>query len=220
MRECATTLGSELSLNELEVLIDILVRKKLKGIHLEIGTAAGGTLCKLMCAYQESLNYKPEFIVIDPLNYFPKQYEKVLENLSMHNLASSSVEFMKLSSNDAFLAFSKTPRSLDFILIDGNHKANYVMEDLRWAKYINAGGILCLHDYGILQKGVLLTTDRFLRKNPNYRILKQVEQLLIVEKTSSTSQPEVNSLDIFYSKVLALKIQFEKSLRKRIRSLL
>ena len=220
MRECATTLGSELSLNELEVLIDILVRKKLKGIHLEIGTAAGGTLCKLMCAYQESLNYKPEFIVIDPLNYFPKQYEKVLENLSMHNLASSSVEFMKLSSNDAFLAFSQTPRSLDFILIDGNHKANYVMEDLRWAKYINAGGILCLHDYGILQKGVLLTTDRFLRKNPNYRILKQVEQLLIIEKTRSTSQPEVNLLDIFYSKVLALKIQFEKSLRKRIRSLL
>ena len=158
--------------------------------------------------------------MIDPLNYFPKQYEKVLENLSMHNLASSSVEFMKLSSNDAFLAFSQTPRSLDFILIDDNHKANYVMKDLRWAKYINAGGILCLHDYGILQKGVLLTTDRFLKKNSNYRILKQVEQLLIIEKTRSTSQPEVNLVGILYSKVLALKIQFEKSLRKRIRSLL
>lgn len=220
MRDCATSLVSELSSNELVCLIDFLVNKKLKGIHLEIGTAAGGTLCKLMSSYRDELHSCPNFIVVDPLKYFPNQYEKILENLSNHNLASSSVEFMKLSSNDAFLAFSQTPRSLDFILIDGNHKANYVMEDLRWAKYINAGGILCLHDYGIPQKGVKLTTDRFLRKNPHYKILKQVEQLLIIEKTRSTSQPEVNLLDIFYSKVLALKIQFEKSLRKRIRSLL
>ena len=220
MRECATTLDSELTGNELASLIDILVHKKLKGIHLEIGTAAGGTLCKLMCSYRDELHFYPNFIVVDPLKYFPNQYEKVLDNLSIHNLASCSVEFVRSSSSDAFFDFSQTPRLLDFILIDGNHKANYVMKDLRWAKYLNVGGILCMHDYGILQKGVMLTTDRFLRKNSNYKILKQVEQLLVIEKTRSTSQPEVNSLDIFYSKVLALKIQFEKSLRKRIRSLL
>ena len=112
--------------------------------------------------------------------------KKVLDNLSIHNLASCSVEFVRSSSSDAFFDFSQTPRPLDFILIDGNHKANYVMKDLRWAKYLNVGGILCMHDYGILQKGVMLTTDGFLRKNSNYKILKQVDQLLIIEKTGAT----------------------------------
>ena len=220
MRDCATTLDSELTTNELNSLIDILVHKKLKGIHLEIGTAAGGTLCKLICSYRDELQFCPEFIVVDPLKYFPNQYEKVLENLSNHNLASSSVEFVRSSSNEAFLGFFQAPRTLDFILIDGNHKANYVMKDLRWAKYLNVGGVLCIHDYGTLQKGVKLTTDRFLRKNSNYKILKQADQLLIIEKTRATSKKEVSLLDVFSSKIFSLSIQFQKSLRKRIRSLL
>ena len=107
------------------------------------------------------MHFCPEFILVDPLKYFPNQYEKVLENLSIHDLASSSVEFVRSSINNAFLAFSQTPPPLDFILIDGNHKANYVMKDLRWAKYLNVGGIVCMHDYGMLQNGVKLTTDRF-----------------------------------------------------------
>ena len=86
MRDCATTLDSELSSNELANLIDILVHKKLKGIHLEIGTAAGGTLCKLMSSYRDKLHSCPKFIVVDPLKYFPNQYEKVMENLSNHHL--------------------------------------------------------------------------------------------------------------------------------------
>ena len=220
MRECATTLDSELTGNELAHLIDILVHKKLKGIHLEIGTAAGGTLCKLMCSYREELHFCPEFMVVDPLKYFPNQYEKVLENLYIHNLASSSVEFVRSSSNDAFFAFSQTPRPLDFILIDGNHKANYVMKDLRWAKYLNVGGILCMHDYGMLQKGVKLTTDRFLGANPNYKILKKVDKLLIIEKIAQSHTEEVRFLDICYSSILSLKLQFEKSLHKRIRKML
>ena len=220
MRDCATTLDSELTSNELVTLIDILVHKKLKGIHLEIGTAAGGTLCKLMCSYRDELNFCPKFIVVDPLRYFPNQYEKVLENLSIHNLASSSVEFVRSSSSDTLLDFSQAPRPLDFILIDGNHKANYVMKDLRWAKYLNVGGILCMHDYGMLQKGVKLTTDRFLGANLNYKILKEVDKLLIVEKIAQSSTEEVSFVDICYSSILSLKLQFEKSLQKRIRKLL
>ena len=219
MRECATTLDSELSGNELASLIDILVHKKLKGIHLEIGTAAGGTLCKLMCSYRHELDFCPKFIVVDPLKYFPNQYEKVLENLSNHNLASSSVEFIQSNSNEAFCAFSQTPRPLDFILIDGNHKANYVMKDLRWAKYLNVGGIVCMHDYGMLQKGVKLTTDRFLGANPNYKILKKVNKLLIIEKIAQSSTEEVRTIDILYSSFISLKLQFEKSFKKRMRKL-
>lgn len=219
MRDCATTLDSELSSNELANLIDILVHKKLKGIHLEIGTAAGGTLCKLMCSYRDKLHSCPKFIVVDPLKYFPNQYEKVMENLSNHHLGSSSVEFIQSSSNEAFFAFSRTPRPLDFILIDGNHKANYVMKDLRWAKYIDVGGILCLHDYGVLQKGVKLTTDRFLSKNLNYKILKQVDKLLIIEKIAKSSTDEVGFIDICYSAIISQKLQLEKSFNKRIRKL-
>lgn len=219
MRDCATTLVSELSSNELMELRVILVYKKLKGIHLEIGTAAGGTLCELMCFYREKLKFSPKFIVVDPFKYFPNQYEKVLENLSIHNLASSSVDFVQSSSNDAFLVFSRAPRTLGFILIDGNHKAKYVMKDLRWAKYLSVGGILCLHDYSSLQKGVKLTTDRFLRTNLNYKILKHVDQLLIIEKTAETSTEEVRFADICYTSILSLKLQFEKSLQKRMRKL-
>ncbi len=220
MRECATTLVSELSSNELMELKVILIYKKLKGIHLEIGTAAGGTLCELMCFYREKLKISPKFIVVDPFKYFPNQYEKVLENLSIHNLASSSVDFVQSSSNDAFLVFSQAPRTLDFILIDGNHKANYVMKDLRWAKYLSVGGILCLHDYSSLQKGVKLTTDRFLTKNLNYKILKQIDQLLIVEKIAESSAEEVSTFDLFFSNLISLKLQFEKSFNKKIKRLI
>ena len=219
MRDCATTLDSELSTNEIEYLIDILIYKNLKEIHLEVGTAAGGTLCKLMSTYREEFNFIPEFMVVDPLNYFPKQYEVILENLSKHSLQGSSVDFVKSSSNNAFLAFSRVPKPLGFILIDGNHKARYVVKDLRWAKYLNTGGVLCLHDYGILQKGVKLTADRFLRKNPNYKILKLVGQLLIIEKTAQTSINEICLLDICYATFLSLKLQFGNSLKKRIRKL-
>ena len=219
MRECATTLDSELSTNELKHLLDILIHKNLKEIHLEIGTAAGGTLCKLMSTYREKFNFIPEFMVVDPLNYFPKQYEVILENLSKHRLKALFVDFVKSSSNNAFLAFSRVPKPLDFILIDGNHKARYVIKDLRWAKYLNIGGILCLHDYGILQKGVKLTADRFLRKNPNYKVLKLVGQLLIIEKTAQTSVNEISFLDIYYSTFISLQLQFGKSLKNRIRKL-
>jgi hypothetical protein len=54
MRDCATTLVSEISPKELVELKLVLVHKKLKGIHLEVGTAAGGTLCELVCFYREN----------------------------------------------------------------------------------------------------------------------------------------------------------------------
>jgi len=48
---CSVTLKSELSKAELQALSELLISSNLSGAHLEIGTAAGGTLVEIMKCY-------------------------------------------------------------------------------------------------------------------------------------------------------------------------
>ena len=91
MRASATTLEPEISAGELARVVTLLRAGQLKGRHLEIGTAAGGTLKELMRAYPDG--ERPPFVVVDPMTYFPDQLAKVRRNLAAAGLDPDRVDF-------------------------------------------------------------------------------------------------------------------------------
>jgi len=54
VEHCSVTLKSELSKAELQALCELLTSSNLSGSHLEIGTAAGGTLVEMMKCYTQA----------------------------------------------------------------------------------------------------------------------------------------------------------------------
>lgn len=56
------------------------------------------------------------------------------------------------------------PRSVDFVFIDANHKAEEVRKDIAfWAPIVRPGGLLCGHDYDI--PGVREAVNKWARIN-------------------------------------------------------
>ncbi len=53
--------------------------------------------------------------------------------------------------------------SLDFVYVDGDHRADYVFEDiLHWTPKVKKGGIISGHDYfAFYQSGVILAVDSY-----------------------------------------------------------
>ena len=117
MRRCATTLESEMSEEELTFLVELLRNEQLTGPHLEIGTAAGGTLCRMMKCFDEDL--RPNFVVVDRMSYFPDQQGAFRSNLKSHDLDPDSVDLRINTSQAAFVESSQSSEKFDFILIDG-----------------------------------------------------------------------------------------------------
>ena len=107
----------------------------------------------------------------------------------------------------------------DFIFIDGAHKLRYVMKDLSWARLLTVGGILCLHDYHIKTKGVILAANRFLRRYKNYTKVSVVNKLLVLRKNGESNIPEISKVDHIYANVISLLLQIEHSVYKRIKRL-
>lgn len=70
-RFSATTLDPEMTDEELSGLEGWLQTAGLTGVHLEIGTAAGGSLCFMMNLYSDA--DRPRFSVIDTMSYFKDQ---------------------------------------------------------------------------------------------------------------------------------------------------
>jgi predicted O-methyltransferase YrrM len=215
MRRCATTLEAEMSPAEHEFLLELLQNEKLSGQHLEIGTAAGGTLCQMMHCFEDQ--HRPKFVVVDPMRYFPDQLPSVRRNLDRHGLNSQEVDFRVHTSADAFAASAARQESFDFMLIDGCHKILSVMTDLRWTRLLTVGGIVCLHDYCWKHKGVLLAVNRFLASHPNYEAIGCVDSLLALRKKSPSRIAEVTPAAQLYAFLLYLPLQVERKLTKRSR---
>jgi predicted O-methyltransferase YrrM len=214
MRPSATTLESELTYEELECLLELLRSSQYTGRHLEIGTAAGGTLWQMMRCYdQENC---PEFVVVDPMQYFPRQLEIVQNNLTCHGASLECVDFRVMTSDAAFAKAQKRGESFDFIFVDGAHKVRYVMEDLRWSSLLNPGGLLVLHDFSPKYRGVWFAVNRFLRKNQHFSIVNQVHKLIVLKKEKAVDRPEISSWDLLLAKFLAPCFQMEASIKKRI----
>lgn len=214
MREYPRTLEAELTGNELSSLISILREKSFSGKHLEIGTASGGTLCRMMKAFDN--NDRPPFVVVDPMTYFKDQMTTIRKNLRDNGLSPDGIDFRVMKSNKAFISANQNRESFDFIFIDGAHKVNYVTDDLKWTRLLIRGGIVCLHDYSSI-KGVRLAVNRFLRRHPNYVKINCVDTLLILCKTTESAAPEVSITDTAWAAVMAPLLRFEVFLAKKFR---
>ena len=215
MKPCATTLEAELTPEELDFLFETMRRAHLPGKHLEIGTAAGGTLWRMMRCYDDG--ERPPFVVVDPMTYFPNQLERVRENLQLNGVDPDSVDFRVMTSDRAFEAAEKGGEGFDFIFIDAIHKIRQVTRDLRWARLLNQRGVLAMHDYSREFPGVWVAANRFQAKNPHYVRLGLERSLLVMQKSVASRVPEVSAVDRFLAEVLAPCLQLKVSLRKRWR---
>ncbi len=212
-RRCATTFEPEMTDHELAGLRGWLQDFDLKGKHLEIGTAAGGTLCFMMNCYEES--ERPDFAVVDRMTYFEDQQGIVERNLAEHGLEADCVEFRTMTSDQAYGIAEERGDSFDFILVDAAHKIRHVMADLRWMQRLNVGGLACFHDYAPWFKGVQWPIDRFLRRNPQFSRVDQAGTLLCIRRNAVGKRGEVTLVDRIWSMVWSPILQLRQSIRKR-----
>jgi predicted O-methyltransferase YrrM len=217
MRASATTLASEISTGELAALISRMMSSRLRGAHLEIGTAAGGTLRMLMLAYASG--QRPRFVVIDPMTYFPDQFAIVRRNLATAGIDPGEVDFRISKSWPAFQAARRMGERFSFMFIDGSHKLHRVTQDLTWTRLLEPGGLLCLHDYAPNMPGVIEAVDRFLARYPNYQIDHQAETLLIVRKTGPSHTQEITRWDHLRANAINTYHQLARGLAKRVNSM-
>ena len=213
-RSSAVTLASELASEEVSLLLTWVRPTPAEGRVLEVGTAAGGTLCQMMKCFPDA--QRPKFVVVDPMSYFPNQVEIVRQNLRQHDLDPAEVDLRVARSNEAFQQAQAAGETYDFILIDAAHKIRYVTQDLCWTRLLKVGGVICLHDYNSRHKGVLWSADRFLRKHRNYRRQALVNTLLLLKKNAASLRPEIDERDRLWAALLSPCLQLESSLRKRL----
>lgn len=216
MRRCATTLGAEMTPEEHRLLLETLRSDHGAGTHLEIGTAAGGTLCTMLKAF--TATSRPRFAVVDSMQYFPDQLEVVRKNLEQHGFDPKLIDFRVATSEAAFSRAAAAHESFDFVLIDGCHKICAVMSDLKWTRLVNVGGIVCLHDYSPKFSGVQRAVDRFLASCPNYERIGLAGSLLALRKTAMSPHPEVTRTDELYALAWHLPLQFERKWQKLTRA--
>ncbi len=215
MRRHARTLAPELTDKELASLLDIIRKMRFQGKHLEIGTAAGGTLCCMMKVFE--YHERPPFVVVDPMTYFQDQLNTVMKSLQNNGVPAEEVDFRIKKSSEAFIEANQRGESFEFIFIDGAHKIHYVTGDLRWTRLLRKGGIVCLHDYSSV-RGVTLAADRFLRKNSNYEKVDCVHTLLILRKTRESSTPEISLTDRIWASALAPLLRLDIFTKKFLKN--
>ncbi len=212
MRRCSETLEAEMTAAEQRLLQNLIRQENFSGPHLEIGTAAGGTLCKMMQCFNEQT--RPKFVVVDRMTYFPDQLKIVKRNLAENGLSEKGVDFRTTTSAEAFVTAQKQDEHFDFILVDASHKILAMMADLRWLRLLNVGGIACFHDYSDKFPGVKLSIDRFLSRYKNYEIINLADTLLAVRKTAPCETQEVSPLDRAYSVMMYLPLEVQRKLNK------
>jgi predicted O-methyltransferase YrrM len=214
MRQSATTFISEISARELARLTSLLRAERLSGRHLEIGTAAGGTLKEMVLCYPAGR--RPRFVVVDPMNYFPDQLSIVHRNLSSAGIAAGEVEFRISKSWPALRQAERANETYSFIFVDGSHKINHVTEDLAWTRLLEPGGLVCVHDYEPNFKGVMAAVDRFLARHANYQIVDREERLIVIRKTDVSPRREISNWDLLRARLINVYHQFETAGRKRV----
>lgn len=213
MRPSATTLESELTPAELAALVGAMRQAGLTGRHLEIGTAAGGTLKAMMTSYPPE--GRPPFVVVDPFTYYPDQRAIVERNLRGAGIDPATVDFRVGYSWPLLAGALKSGERFSFIFIDGDHGTRGVTQDLMWTRLLDVGGLVCLHDYRRKFRGVAWATETFLRRNPNYTRVSMTESLVILRKDAPSATPEISRADLVAAAALQHVHRLQWSLDKR-----
>ncbi|EBA02613.1 hypothetical protein RB2150_00599 [Rhodobacterales bacterium HTCC2150] len=173
----------------------MLKNSNFSAAHMEIGTAAGGTLKELIGCYP--LGRAPQFIVIDPLSYFPDQLNKIKKNLISAEIDPESVDFWEGTTTDFVNANKSKNLELDFLFIDADHRHHPVLVDLGWAAKVSKGGYICFHDDRPKFPGVGWAIRRFLKKNSNYNYVSKTDSLVIVQKKTAAPNVNISKFDIY-----------------------
>jgi len=213
-RPSAINLKPEMSPAELSALGEWLRQAEFRGQHLEVGTAAGGTLCFMLECYAP--DRRPSFAVVDTMSYFASQLDTVKENLRAHGLAPETVDFRVTTSREAFAAAEAAGERFSFMLVDASHKARHVMADLRWLRLLEVGGLACFHDYGTVFKGVTWPLNRVLRDYPHFTRVGLAGSLLAVRRERESDRREITAWDRLWALAWSPYLQWELSLRKRL----
>jgi len=148
-------------------------RTKLGILFAEAGYTEGaevgvrkGAFSKVLCEANPDLH----MFCVDPwMPYGGRKYTKEkqdhLYEIAQETLKPYDVTFIRKTSMDAVKNFEYN--SLDFVYIDGNHKFDFVMEDIiHWHRRVRPGGIVACHDfhYGSNVE-VVMAVDAFTRAN-------------------------------------------------------
>src|SRR5271168_3679112 len=109
---------AETSAAERALLRRVLSESSLTGCHLEIGTAAGGTLAELMSFYPAT--ERPRFVVVDPMQYLSGQIGAIARNLAAAGIRMDEVDFRVKTSAGGFQESARDEK-FSFIFIDAIH---------------------------------------------------------------------------------------------------
>ena len=196
---------SEMSVAQVECLTRLIAVENFPGLHLEVGTASGMTLAKMVRALPSP--HDPAFVVVDNMRYFPGQMEVVRANLERHGVDPDRVDFRVGDSGAVFRAAARAGDSFDFIVIDASHKIRKVTDDLRWTRLLRVGGLVCLHDYYPNFPGVMKSVDRFLCRYPSYERAEQVGGLLVLRKLEPSPRPEISTADRWWAALWRIRFK-------------
>ncbi len=166
LAEYAVFRGACQKMDELSRLIAQLRRRKLR-VVVEIGTAKGGTFwlwCQL--ATRDAI-----IVSIDlPGGEFGGGYStKDMRRFRGYGIAEQSLHFIRRDSHKedtkALLCRKLGGRSIDFLMIDGDHRYRGVKRDFQlYAPLVRENGLIALHDILPHPKVPQCKVDRFWRE--------------------------------------------------------
>lgn len=144
-----------------------LTRERLAMLFGELGLRRGaeigvaeGIYSKVLCLHIPNI----ELYCVDIWRRYEKKNDENQQHalrLAHEKLDPYGAVFIQKPSMDAVRDFKD--HSLDFVYIDGDHRFDYVMQDLiEWSKKIRPGGIIAGHDYYRFRgAGVVLAVDTY-----------------------------------------------------------
>ncbi len=140
------------------------IKEKTGLVGVEIGVYKGENTKEIL----ENLPIKKLYLV-DPYEVYEDYPEQPVQLKQAESMATEKlskykdkIHFIKLKSSDAIHLI---PDNLDFVYIDGNHKYEYVKQDIEnYYPKLKIGGILAGHDYKAVELGVDKAVEEFVKK--------------------------------------------------------
>lgn len=158
---------------------------------VEIGIAEGASALEL----RQVANPSATVYLIDPFlatGSFPYvNITKFVAHRYVNSVNNAKVSWLE---DYSFNISKNWQESIDFLFIDGDHSYNGCLQDwIEWSPFVIKNGIVAFHDGRVFPNGwtseetgsVRVVNELFESgNNPNWRIVDQVDSLVVVQKIS------------------------------------